>query len=179
MRLFLAIDIPAEVKKQITKQISHLQEEYPQLSWIPEENYHVTVRFFGEVEDVSALTKKLEDVLWDAPTFNMFGLEANIFIQSTITLYLVFKHEKKLDQIANNLREKLDLGDNKRFVPHITIARYRIPSKQQYLYMKKKLLQTELDFSFPVKELILFESLNNGNRPKYKPLVAFPLHDEL
>src|SRR5438067_1959766 len=67
MRLFLAIELPQEVKqyldqvRQTFEQIGDLREE---LSFVKRENWHVTLKFLGEVADadVPALVSELSHI---------------------------------------------------------------------------------------------------------------------
>ena len=78
--------------------------------------------------------------------------------------------------MAQHFLELVQLkGNDQRFIPHLTIAKAKTPSKQQYLHLKKKLLKFPIDLNFPAKRIHLFESILKGPRPEYKKIAAFPL----
>ena len=177
MRTFLAIEIPESVKPLIEEQISGLVKEYPQLTWVNMQNYHVTVHFFGEVSDVNGLCARLDELLYDCESFHMYADKGHLFIQHRIVLYLEFVKDKRLEHIVDKVAE--DVGDpsaKKRFVPHMTVARYKIPSKQQYYLLKKKMENLKLDFDFPVESLFLYEADLKGQTPVYKKIKEFKLY---
>lgn len=182
MRTFLAIEIPENIKEKLAKQIIPLRRDYPQLNWVPPENYHVTVHFYGEVGDVKKLTTDIEDVLFDVPAFRMYSLGAGIFIDKKILLYTDFQRVKVLEELAEKVKsitEPTQQNSHRyKFIPHLTIARSKIPSKQQYLLMKKKLEQFEIDLEFPVDHVTLYQSILEAQAPIYKKIVDFPLFTE-
>lgn len=54
MRVFFGIPIPERTKQDISAQIRELQGRYPGLSWVNTENYHITLLFIGETEQMTA-----------------------------------------------------------------------------------------------------------------------------
>ncbi len=171
MRLFLAIDLPKKVKTKLEEQITPLKKEYPQFEWVSEKNYHITIHFFGEVENVKSLEKRLEEYLYDKESFYLYSYSVDLFINHKIIVYLDFRREKKLEAIADQI--KTDSHEN--FVPHLTLARCRIPSKQQYFVLKKRVHKLNVDISFQVRKLVLFQSILGGRIPVYKVVKKIPL----
>jgi 2'-5' RNA ligase len=175
MRLFLAIDLTQEARDSLNEQIEVLYREYRQFHWTPKENYHITLHFFGEVDNYKELVPKIEEALFEVRPFHLFPFEFDLFIQKKITLYLGFHREKRIEQIVKNVRDVFAPDEKTKYVPHLTIARYKIPSKQQYLLLKKKLLNLPIDLMLEVKKVTLFESINAGKFPIYKKLHSFKL----
>lgn len=169
MRLFLAIDLTKKTKKELEDQLKKIKLEYPQFNWIPKENFHITLHFFGEVTQTERLIERLKEQLFDKESFYLYSTTNDLFINTKIIIYLNFRKEKRLLEIEETV------GDKKGFIPHLTFARWRIPSKQQYFVLKKKFEKLEIDISFPVKGLVLFQTLPNGKYPTYKKLAKFPL----
>lgn len=175
MRLFLAIDLPFEIKTKIDTQLQSLEKDYRQFNWVPPENFHITTHFIGEVNNPDEIKKKIGDAIYDCSSFHLYSLGANLFINRKIMMYISFRREKNLEILVERVEESLFSINNKKFVPHLTIARYKIPSKQQYLLLKKKLLNLEIDFDFHVEKLNLFESVQDGPRRLYKTIAQFDL----
>jgi RNA 2',3'-cyclic 3'-phosphodiesterase len=176
MRLFLAIELSDKIKKGINNQLSEIKNTYPQFQWAPVENYHITVYFFGEISDPKKIIKKLEHILFDKELFYLYSATADLFIRHEITIYLDFRREKKIEKINKSINEMFQLsGNSARFIPHLTLARYKIPSKQQYFVLKKRLEKINVDTSFKVNKLVLFESILSGSKPVYKKIHTFKL----
>lgn len=173
MRLFLAIDLPSEMKEQLDNQLYDLKKEYPQFTWVSPENYHITLHFFGEVADVEKIKKGVENAIYDVPSFHMYSSEADLFIHKTIVLYITFARSRALEELVNKIRERFQVDEKQKFVPHLTVARYKIPSKQQYFLIKKKMQNLEVDLEFPVNKIYLFDSILGGKKPTYKNIGEF------
>ena len=178
MQTFLAIDIPINMQSKLASQLRLIKEDYPQFSWVPKVNFHITVRFFGEVNNVEKLKKKLDLALFDVPAFYLYSQGAGVFIQRRILLHILFQRQKTLEALAEKVdiaAEGVRYSENPPFVPHLTIARYKIPSRQQYLHLKKKLEHLDIDIEFPVDKVVLYQSIFHAQAPEYKQIAEFPL----
>jgi len=180
MRLFLAVDLPTKIKENINLQLTPIKKEYPQFLWNNFENYHVTVHFIGETQNVEEIKKKTEDLLFDQESFYLYSVGCDLFMKNRITLYVNFRREKKIEKLSEKLRESFikNSPSNLKFVPHMTIARAKIPSKQQYFVLKKRLEKLNIESAFEVKKITLFESLLGGRETVYKKIKNFPLIKE-
>lgn len=176
MRLFLAINLPSELQSSIGLQLETLKKLYPQFSWIPSKNYHITLHFFGEASDQKTLVHRIEKITFDCPQFYLYAYEVDMFIHNRIIIHINFHREKKLDLLVSGIKNEFDSGNRLRYLPHLTVGRYKIPSKQQYLLLQKKLSQIPVEFEFKVEKIILFESIAGGTNPTYKSLHEFRLH---
>lgn len=175
MRLFLAIDLPVNIKKQLDNQLTEIKREYAYFNWVTQENFHITLLFFGETDQVEQIKKKIEEAIFDANSFNLYPLKASLFLKQKIVLYLSFRRQKTLEELVFKVKKAFQIKDMKKFIPHLTIARAKIPGKQQYFTLKKKLNQLPLEIDFPVKNIYLFQSILAGRKPVYKKITTFPL----
>src|SRR5690348_4241579 len=64
MRLFTAIELPEQVRGTLSEWARQWKLRYRGASWVRPENFHVTLKFLGEVAeaDVPALCEKLKGV---------------------------------------------------------------------------------------------------------------------
>lgn len=180
MRLFLAVELPDKVKKELNSQLQGIIKEYPQFNWVSEDNFHVTIHFFGERNDIDVIKKKVKDLLWDQTVFYLYSFEPDVFVNNKLVVYLTFRREKKIEELGERIKSNFDsnIVNNRKFVPHLTLARGPRSSKQQYFVLKKRLAKINIDISFPVKKLTLFESILDGRKPIYKKLGSFSLLKE-
>lgn len=51
MRLFLAFELPEEVRARIGERVGPLRATLPTASWVPPDRLHLTLAFLGEVEE--------------------------------------------------------------------------------------------------------------------------------
>lgn len=175
MRYFLGIDLPTEAKKTITHQLKNFRKDYPYFSYVNEENYHITLHYLGDDISKDAVKPAVENVVFDTPEFQLYANTGDIFINYKITMFITFLREKTLDTLVENIRTQLQVQDQKKFVPHLTFARYKLPSKQQYFLVKKKLEQMKFDFYFAVNSIYLYESKLTRGQPVYEKLEEFKL----
>lgn len=175
MRLFLAIDLPDKIKQSVEEQLQDIKKEYKDFNWTPFQNFHITLLFLEEGLDLKEIIKKVENAIFEINPFYLYSFAVDLFINKNILLYVSFRREKMLEVLAKRLDEEFELKNQVKFVPHVAIAKYKIPSKQQYIHLKKKLSQLSVDFEFKVDTLTLFESITSGKKPEYKKLHQFKL----
>lgn len=183
MRLFLAIDLPEAAKAALAQQLVPLQKEYPVFNWVQPQNYHLTVHFFGETPKSKEIIEKTKQILYDQEQFYLYATEIDFFMKKNvnITIYLTFRRERLLEELIGKARDAFEqeFRETNPFVPHITLARCRIPSRQQYFHMKKKIQRVGIDLEFPVKAVTLFESIISDRKPVYREVVRIPLAEKL
>jgi RNA 2',3'-cyclic 3'-phosphodiesterase len=130
MRLFVALEIPEAVRENLAAVRQRFTSPESQMKWVPPENFHVTLKFIGEVapEKMEAVSKALRQVrtaghvelvfrgldwVWDAKGFGL--LLAMIDPSDSLTI------------LANKIGRQLEpLGiapDAHEYRPHITLAR--------------------------------------------------------
>lgn len=126
IRLFVAIGIPQDICDALPMPDSAIAG----VSWVPDENFHVTLRFIGEVDNAKA--RDIDDVLMTvrAPAFDisLHGLDT-FGGKSPHALYAGVRPCPPL----NHLHQKVDgaltrlglPGDRTKYTPHVTLARLR------------------------------------------------------
>lgn len=158
MNMMLKIELADEIKKQIVTQLVDFKKLYPQFQWEKIENYHILVHSFGEFLDKKSTINLLETALYDKNTFYLYSFEVALTIGNNIVLYLDFRREKEIERISERIRElSPSMQSSEKFVPRLLLAKYKIPSKQQYFVIKKRLSNLDIDLSFKVNKLSLFE----------------------
>jgi len=180
MRLFLGVEIPESAKKTIRDAMLQIRDDYPEFFWIPEENYHLTVFFFGErsEERLNDVTEGIEQTLFDVDTsvLNIFGIK--IFVKKDIAINVAFDRNKTLELVHNRII--IEVGEqvpqkNDKYTPYTTIAKYKLPSKQQYFHLKKKLEKIKIDTGFPLDTIHLYQRIEKKPFPEYRILHTFQL----
>jgi len=178
MRLFLAIDLPKKVKEQIYKGLFNLRSEYRNFNWVSLENYHVTLYFFGETNKNANIDKRIKKVVFDQQGFYLYSNSLDFFVRGKkIIIFLSFRRERMLERLVETISKEFyyDFHQKKKYLPHLTLARCGLPSKQQYFVLKKKIKQTKINISFFVKEIFIFQSLLGGKKPVYKKVSTINL----
>jgi RNA 2',3'-cyclic 3'-phosphodiesterase len=130
LRLFTAIDIPADVKAALSAVLDRLRP-LAKLSWIPLEKLHITTKFIGEWPDkpeerLDELKRALASVRAPAPV--------DIVIRGLgrlpRALYAAVEPNEALAALAAATEQAVgglveDRAEDRAYCPHITLARSR------------------------------------------------------
>ncbi|PLX51104.1 MAG: RNA 2',3'-cyclic phosphodiesterase [Desulfobulbaceae bacterium] len=124
-RLFIAIDLPADIKEAIKPLCCGL----PGARWVPDDQLHLTLRFIGDLDHelFAELYAGLEEVKAKPFPLHIKGLGTFPPRGKPRVLWLGLKKSdalidlrKKVDSVLRRLEIPLE---KKKFAPHITIAR--------------------------------------------------------
>lgn len=132
MRLFVALSIPDAVVQSLLL----LQGGVPGARWQAREQFHLTLRFIGEVDGREA--RALDDALGaiDAPSFEMQMHGVGQFgKKQPHTLWAAARKNNLLDHLARKvdtaIRRVGQPQDAHKFNPHVTLARLRHPELER------------------------------------------------
>lgn len=122
-RLFAALPLPPEVSRPLLK----LQKDLPGASWRPEENFHITLCFFGELSHTAA--RDLDELLGEieAPVLSLTLEGAGWFgRREPAAVWARVRESDELRGLASACaRAARRLGiplDRQPFTPHVTLA---------------------------------------------------------
>jgi len=174
-RLFTALEIPAP----IAFLLSLLRGGLPGARWVDPENYHVTLRFIGDIDSRTAdeIGRALEKV--DRPSFelSLAGLDAfgGNKPHSIVASVRSSPALKELQSEHERIIQRIGLEPERRkFRPHVTLARIKGASEADaaaYLALRG-------DFrtpSFPVGRFVLLSSRDSRGGGPYVMEEAYPL----
>ncbi|HSG95891.1 MAG TPA: RNA 2',3'-cyclic phosphodiesterase [Afifellaceae bacterium] len=174
-RLFTALEIPAD----IAFSLSLLRGGLPGARWIEPENYHITLRFIGNVD--RPVANDIADALHhiSRPSFELaldgLGAFGN---RKPRSLWVGLKPAPALHALQAELERDLQrIGlepERRRFIPHITLARLRgacEPDVAAYLTLRGN-FQTA---PFPVGRFVLLSSKASRGGGPYVMEEAYPL----
>ncbi len=125
VRLFVALALPDEVKAQLAA----LAGGIPGARWVPPENYHLTLRFIGEIEswqaeEVDAALAAIRAPRFDLALAGIGTFEKGGRIQS---IHITAERSEALTRLQAKVETALQrVGlppDRRRFAPHVTLAR--------------------------------------------------------
>ncbi len=146
IRLFVAIELPDDVKQELEQFQSKLKHFGLQnLKWVAPEGLHITLKFLGPtqinmVPDIRTALDKVSD-RFNPVDMGIKGLGAFPSLSRAQVLWVGLSGESgRLQMIAREVDSELitlGFGKEKRgFIPHLTIARMRTritPADQQAL----------------------------------------------
>ena len=162
MRLFIGVDLSAEIKQALLDFQSELRLLGVKGSFKSQDNFHITLEFLGELDDtkVSAVNETLLKVASNCNPFelNIVGLGAFPSFKRPHTLWTAVNGSltelnSLRDDLHHELKNKGFKLDERQFKPHITLA-----SRPNLENIDFSLVQTKKLGEFMVTEVVLFES---------------------
>lgn len=187
MRLFIAIELPPEVKAALGSLETQLKKGgHRFVKWVDPENIHITLKFLGAtpVEDIKGITEALATVAQRTePLFlHLGGLGCFPNWQRPQIIWVGLGGEiEKLADLQRDVETVMyPLGfdrESRVFVPHLTIARIKGGSRQDIQAFGENVSTTEFaeDLDIEVDELNLIESTLTRSGPIYSCLAAATL----
>ena len=177
MRIFIGIPIPNHIKKLIFS----LQGGLPGANWVPPENYHISLRFIGEVNETTKedIAEALEDVAF--PAFSLSLQTIGIFTEGDDPHHIwikpnpedpLIKLNRKIETVLTKNRSLKQ--DTRKFTPHLTLARLKETNTEkvgQFMQWHNLFKTPE----FQVTEYALYQSHLTNNSPIYTPLDLYTL----
>ena len=129
MRLFVALDIAAEIRERIARFLADTRKLAPDARWVNPEAFHVTLKFVGEKspEAMEAIKRALAGVQ-SPPTAIAFG-GAGFFpnARAARVFWAGITADANLAALAAMVDKVLSAlkipGEDHAFTPHLTLAR--------------------------------------------------------
>ncbi len=133
MRLFISINIPEELKKNIFAFIEDFKKKLPNLGWVKLDNIHITLKFLGASppEDIDEIKAALKSVAGKFGKTKIKIENIGCFPSESRPRVLwagISEGSGFLKEVAKSLDEKLAKKYNvekREFVSHITMARIK------------------------------------------------------
>jgi 2'-5' RNA ligase len=176
VRLFIAIDLPVELKKNLGK----LHRDIPGARWVPAAQIHLTLAFLGEVEEATAWRLSAELARIQLPSFTLTLTGPGCFPhrQRPRVLWVGLAPEagfaNLVAAVQSAIRDCVLPVEERPFTAHITLARLRFPAAREAGTFLDQPLPPQLP-TLPVREFILFESRLSPQGVEHRPLTSFPL----
>ncbi len=129
MRIFIALDIPEEIRARMMEYLERARSLAPEARWARPEGLHVTLKFVGEVSD--ARVREMTTTLFTVKTapFEVSFQDVGFFPnpKSPRVFWIGVQGGQSLLQLATTVDATLGkLGpprEDKAYRPHLTLAR--------------------------------------------------------
>lgn len=158
LRLFTGLEIPAD----IAADLSLLRGGLPGARWIDPENYHLTLRFIGDIEtglarEVASMLGRINRRPFEIRLqgLSSFGGRKPRAVVATVAscpslVELQAEHERLMQRVGLE-------PEGRKYSPHVTLARLRESSSRQVAdYLSERGLFRSA--SFRVERFVLFSS---------------------
>lgn len=174
-RLFTGLEIPSAIGQEL----SALRGGLPGARWVEPENYHVTLRFIGDVDDAAAreVASVLSQVRRPEFELRLDGLHSfgNRKPRAVVALTPTLPALMDLQAEHERLMQRVGLEpEGRRYTPHVTLARLRDSSSRQVA----DYLATRSPFRtavFKVPRFVLFSARASVGGGPYIVEAAYPL----
>jgi len=131
MRLFAAVRPPPEIRREICSGLRELRKREARIRWVPGENLHLTLHFFGAVRDseVGVLGDALDRAAAGVPAFRLELGRLGAFpaLERPRVVWLGVRPQSAVLELYGAVERGLsDAGrppPQGRFRPHITVGR--------------------------------------------------------
>ena len=174
-RLFTGLEIP----RHVADALSMMRGGLPGARWIDPENYHLTLRFIGDIDD--ALARDIAGLLGRVQRrpfelrldgLTSFGGRKPRAVVASVTAVAPLL---ELQAEQERLLQRLGLEpEGRKYIPHVTLARLRETSSWQvadYLSARGHFRSA----AFEVSRFVLFSSRSSVGGGPYVVEAAYPL----
>lgn len=187
-RLFCAVELPEEVRRQLEEHILKLRKAVPDVaaSWSRVESIHLTLKFFGNVavDRIPAISAAASRTVQEFAAFPIGICDTGVFPRPSRPQVLwigVSDPSGKLSALQKRLENECAAEgfakEDRAYRPHLTIARIRRPEGG------RRLADAHLQMQFPtieveLNELVVFRSELSPKGSKYTPISTHPTSEQ-
>jgi 2'-5' RNA ligase len=184
VRLFVALNLPKKERERIHRASRPLREHELPVRWVPAENYHLTLKFLGEVrsERVEPIAAVLAHVATSCPSFTaeLSGFGAFPTIRRPSVLWLGVEPTPALRCLKQDVEWALaDLGferETRAFHPHLTLGRVdRDDEAGTFRGLDDMVAEMSYSGSVPVRSVELMRSQTGKGGSQYSIVSSWPL----
>lgn len=142
MRTFIAVELPSEIKNQIARIQAEFKKIPAQVSWTKPDNIHLTLKFLGEIEEkqLNPVTEATRSGCKGVKKFkiSLKGVGGFPNLRQPRVIWIGTQDgAEELISLQGKIETELEQAgyskEDKKFRPHFTIGRVRIPENIERL----------------------------------------------
>lgn len=168
MRLFLAIDLPKEMKEYLFELEKKFKEV--KVTWVAKKNLHITLKFLGEVEEKKLENlKKLISIKQKPLLLHLSQIDFFPNIKSPRVIWGAIEPKEEVIRLQQHLDEQLLhlFPGEQKFEAHITLGRIKSIRRKEDFYNSIKRIKLEQK-NFQIDSFQIMRSELKKNGPTYK-----------
>jgi 2'-5' RNA ligase len=178
MRLFTAIEIPSALRADLAR----LQNGVPGARWVTPENFHVTLRFIGEVDNAIASDIDAQLARIGAIGFELAIKGVGYFADGAKlrALYAAVENNPALEHLQHKVESAISRAgvrpEGRRYTPHVTLARFS--GRQDAGHHLAQFMASHSLWRpepFDVEHFTLFSSVTRPEGALYRVEAEYPL----
>ncbi|MBI2134958.1 RNA 2',3'-cyclic phosphodiesterase [Candidatus Woesearchaeota archaeon] len=176
MRLFVAFDVPPEIKEYMAAIQQRIGNDLAEIRWVNKEQMHLTLKFLGEVQpnNLELIKKELRGVKFKSfqcylSSIGVFPDEGHIRI-----VWVGLEPEDKIIELQQQVDDKLKklFTKEKDFKAHLTLGRVKYAENREGFANKLKKINVEKK-KFNVESFKLMKSTLEMEGPVYEAVEEF------
>ncbi len=183
IRAFVAVDLEPQTVQKIAEAIARLRPRMPGIRWLPPTNFHLTLKFLGDVDEakVASIAAALERDLYPFSCFTINAKGLGVFPDLKRPRILwVGLVGGELNALASRVEKALFpfgfAAERRVFTPHLTVGRWRqFDGSPKELGDEIEKWQGHDFGRSKVDEVILFQSVLKPEGAVYHPLKVVTL----
>ncbi|MBQ9811929.1 MAG: RNA 2',3'-cyclic phosphodiesterase [Thermoguttaceae bacterium] len=190
VRAFIAVEIAQNIRTAAQKALRPIKHSFPNVKWVEDENFHVTLKFLGPnvpTSELHRLIRAVEKACAKVEQFDLVFEGMGAFPDSAHprTIWLgVSEGVDELKELAGRIEDELELlgfpKEGRDFSPHMTVGRTRQRDRDgdESFDNLSKMIEERSEVFFgcsPVDSVVIYSSELERNGPKYMPLATIEL----
>lgn len=177
MRLFIAVDLPKEIKDELFRVQKLISPSLAKIKWVSKKNLHLTLKFIGETDvDAIEISKKLKRIRFKPIKAELFefGAFPTKYSGYVRVLWVGVRPKEEIIELQQSIDSELLklFKQDQKFSPHLTLGRVKmIKRKDEFLSVLKGVKVNPIKFE--IGEFKLMESRLNKDGPVYSIVKSF------
>ena len=169
MRAFLGIPIPDSVVRALYASTAAFRQALPDIRWVKESNYHITVLFLGEIDsnEVRRIQGKIDEIDVGGGSNAMLG-GIGQFPPKGAPKVVYIGLQKGADRCLEVYKQVCDTfpeyAERRRYMPHITLGRAKRGRRNRQIDTTITLPED----NFRLEEIVLYKSTLSSTGAKYE-----------
>ncbi len=157
MHISCTIELSAETKQLISQETEALRSEYAAFQWDRPSQYRLELFSLPNIEEdlIPQLIEKIKEMTVDTKPMVLFGFAYQVKITRQIDIQLTCQFLRPYETLVESLYTFFRQRTYTSKDPSIHLAKYRIPSKQQYTHLKNILEKTTTAVEIPINTLTI------------------------
>lgn len=187
MRLFLAINLPSDVRRDIVSATAPMRESAPDVSWVDETRLHLTLKFFDEqppetADAIGATTVQVAGRHREL-AMHLTGIGAFPNFRRSRIVWMGVEQDPRLELLHNDIEVACEtLGfevEGRPFRPHLTLARVKHPlPEERARALSRAARRVDFGTEVVVRSLDLMRSEPGPGGSQYTTLASAPLRSD-
>ena len=181
-RTFLAIDIKPDIKKEISKTIKEFKEINPNIKYVNPENIHITLKFFGnlndeKIEEIKTIINKVT-TNYEPFKIDINGMGAFPNTNHIKVIWIGIKENPILESLQETLDKefsKIGFKKEENYKTHLTIGRMKTAKGKKQIQEKIEENKNIQISELKIETLHLKKSTLTPKGPIYEDIEVFNL----